>query len=133
MRVFTLKIQVTGEEQEAVADRHERAIAVVTSEGTSLAHGVHAATRLAAGVLGPLLEQANRNDAPWGLYVDVAGNQAVYGDWPLLSGPPVDLRRKPSQLSKIRALWRDGDGPVAALNNAIKIIEEFAERGRMAA
>lgn len=133
MRVFTLRVQVAGHEHEVVGERRGRAIAVLTPQGIQGARSLHAATRIAANVLGPPLDQAERNGAPWGLYVEVGHNQAVYGDWPLLPGSLDDRRRKPSRLSKIRALWEEGDGAVAALNNAITIIEEFAEQQRAAA
>jgi hypothetical protein len=133
MSVFMLKIQVGGDEHEVAAERHGRAIAVVTDHGTHAARNLHAATKIAVGEMGPYLDRADRNDLPWGIHVEAAGKQAVYGEWPLLPGPPAGRPRKPTRLSRIRALWQEGDGGVAALNNAIKVIEEFAETRRAAA
>jgi hypothetical protein len=53
---------------------------------------------------------------------------AVYGSWPLLSGP-AEARPRPSLIARIRRLWRDSDGPLGALDNAIKIVEAYLGRG----
>jgi hypothetical protein len=36
-------------------------------------------------------------------------------------------------LSRLRALWREEDGALAALNNALRIVEEFGRPQRVAA
>lgn len=46
---------------------------------------------------------------------------------------PVNPDPRPTPLSKLRDQWRPGDGPLAALENAIKIIKAFAEKERAAA
>lgn len=133
MSLFALKIQVGGSEHEVHAEHRGRAIAVITESGTVIAHGIGEATRTAAQGLGPHAERADRQGLPWGLYVEVGRNQAVYGDWPLLPGPPDNVKRKPSVLSRVRSLWHDGDGAREALRNAVKIIDEFGGGHRAAA
>lgn len=129
MRVFSLISQILGEQHAVSAEWRGRAIAVTSQGGVIMARNVNDASRVAAQILGPDLERAGKNKAPWGLHVEVAGNQAVYGEWPLLPGPaPRDSR--PSPLSRIRAQWKEGDSPLEALDNAPRIIHAFAERPR---
>lgn len=132
MPVFSLTSQVLGDEHAVSAESRGRGIAVISEEGATPARNVNEATRIVARILGPGLEDAGRKGLPWGLHVEVAGKQAVYGEWPLLSVPgPRDLQ--PSPLSKIRAQWKQGDSPLEALDNAIRIIHAFAEHHRRAA
>lgn len=133
MGVFSLTSQVLGDEHAVSAEWRGPAIAVVSEEGVTMARNLNDATRVAARILGPGLERAGRTKAPWGLHVEVAGNQAVYGEWPLLPGP-VRRDPRPSPLTRIRAQWKEGDSPLEALDNAIRIIHALAERpGRAAA
>jgi hypothetical protein len=86
--------------------------------------------------LGPFLASAERRPPPtWGLRVCVSAGCAYYGPNPprLFGGggspvPPAEL------LAKIRAEYREGDGPLAALNNAVKIARAYPpEEARAAA
>ena len=133
MSVFSLTSQILGEERGVTAEWRGRALAVISDQGVTHARSVNDATRVAAQILGPGLERAGKKKLPWGLHVDVAGMQAVYGDWPLLQ-VPVRRDPRPTPLSRIRAQWKEGDSPLEALDNAIRIIHAFAERrGRKAA
>jgi hypothetical protein len=134
MSIFSLTCQVGGVEHSVRAERRGGGIAILSDAGVQYARGLDRATRFAGEILGPHLERARRGGLPWGLLVEVGGNQAVYGDWPLLPGPSEPVRkRRPSTLSRLRALWRDEDGALSALNNALRIVEELGEQLHRAA
>ena len=134
MSIFSLTCQVGGVEHSVTTEQRVGGFAVLSDEGVQFARGLERATQCAGEILGPHLERARRSGLPWGLLVEVNGNQAVYGEWPLLPGPAEpERRRQPSTLSRLRALWRDEDGPLAALNNALRIVEEFGGAQRAAA
>jgi hypothetical protein len=88
------------------------------------------AIRLARDEIGHLLSCAERTSAPWGLYVSIDQVCAFYGD-----APPAILRGNGSPLppsepiNKIRSEYRQG-GPIAALQNAIRIVEAYLGSGR---
>ena len=132
MQVFRLTSQILGEEHPVTAEWRSRAVAVTSEADVTMARNVNDATRVAAHILGPGLERAGKKKLPWGFSVEVAGSQAVYGDWPLLP-VPVPRDPRPTPLSRIRAQWKEGDSPLEALDNAIRIIHAFAERPRRAA
>lgn len=67
MTVFTLTAQVHGEPHRVSAEWRGRALAVISEQGLSAARNVSEGTKIAARVLGPLLEQAGRSGAPVGL------------------------------------------------------------------
>jgi hypothetical protein len=131
MEIFTITIQIAGREHEVAAEYDPRGV-LVTSVGAPVhVRDLHAATDLAGRILGPSLNRARRNGAPWGLHVSAFGYQAVYGTWPLLPGVPGERHETP--ISRIRARFREGDGPLDALSNAIRIIEAAAPAARRAA
>jgi hypothetical protein len=137
--LFTLTAHVNAEFTTITADRHGRAIAVEGPGGTSAARNVNQATRIAAGILGPILERADRTGAKWGLFVIVeGGGSALFGEFPptpgspTLSGPPA----KPSApIAQIFRHWQRDRTALGALDAAIKIIEIYTHRpaGRAAA
>lgn len=131
MELFALTTQVAGHEQSVRAASDVRGIIVESLRGTSLVGDLGAAVNLAGRILGPQLENARRHGAPWGLHISAAGYEAVYGTWPLLQVRTNEPR--PTPISKIRARFRDSDGPIDALNNAIRIIEAVAPQARRAA
>lgn len=131
MELFRITIQVAGRDQEVSAESARRGVLVTSTGGPVHVRDLHAATDLAGRILGPPLERARRNGAPWGLHVAAFGYQAVYGTWPLLPGVPADSKETP--ISRLRARFRDGDGPLDALGNAIRIIEALAPTARKAA
>lgn len=134
MSIFSLTCQVGGVEYSVRAEPRGHGLVVLSDDGVDYARGLERATRCAGEALGPHLERARRGGLPWGLMVEVDGKRAVYGEWPLLPGPPEpQRRRRPSNLSRLRALWREEDGPLAALNNALRIVEEFGRPQRVAA
>jgi hypothetical protein len=132
MELFALTIQVAGREEAVRAESAPRGIMVRSVAGAVHVSELHAATDLAGRTLGPPLERARRRSAPWGLHVSAWGYQAVYGTWPLLSLPGGEARRE-TPISRIRARFREGDGPLDALGNAIRIIEAVAPQARRAA
>jgi hypothetical protein len=86
--------------------------------------------------LGPFLARAERRPTqPWGLRVCVSAGCAFYGPNPPRSVggggapvPPAEL------LAKIRSEYHEGGGPLAALNNAIKVARAYPpEEAREAA
>ena len=84
------------------------------------------ALNVARDYLGRLLVTAERRSLPWGLGVCVSAGCAFYGPNPPRAfgggGAPVP----PDQLlAKIRADYRDGDGPIAALQNAVRIARAY--------
>ena len=134
MSIFSLTCQVGGVEHSVRAEPRGHGLAVLSDDGVHYARDLERATRCAGEALGPHLERARRGGLPWGLMVEVDGKRAVYGEWPLLPGPSDPSRRhRPSTLSRLRGLWRDEDGALAALNNALRIVEEFGRPQRAAA
>ena len=134
MSIFSLTCQVGGVEYSVRAEPRGHGLVVLSDDGVHYARSLERATRCAGEALGPHLKRARRGGLPWGLMVEVDGKRAVYGEWPLLPGPPDPRRRhRPSTLSRLRALWREEDGALAALNNALRIIEEFGRPQRVAA
>jgi hypothetical protein len=130
--IFSLDADVCGAKQQVSADHTQAGIVVTSQAGQVRARTVAEAIRVAARQVGLFLQKAERPGVPWGLRVSVGGVAAIYGRWPPLMAPPPDARLPPSDLSRIRKLWRDTDGPLAALENACKIIDAYAGRARAA-
>ena len=123
--MFSLIAQVLGQQVEVQAVRDGVGITVHTPSGPVSARSVNDAVRIAHRHLGVVLQRAERPGIPWGLHVSAGEVAAVYGKWPLLPGP-VDQRRAPeSAVSRIRRRWHDGDGPLAALENALAIVRHY--------
>jgi hypothetical protein len=129
--LFSLDAQVLGIEHHISVEDTAAGLIVSTSNGRTRARSFSEAARIAARELGSFLERAQRQDLPWGLKVAVGPVAAVYGSWPLLPGP-AEPRPRPSLIARIRQLWRDTDGPLGALDNAIKIVEAYRGRARAA-
>lgn len=136
--LFTLTTQINGDFTTVTAERSGRAIAVQTPRGVSPVRNINQATKIAADLLGPLLEPAGRMGAEWGLYVAVEGGAAaLFGRFPPelaspeLTGPPA----KPADpVAQIFRHWERRDGtPLGALEAALKIIEIYTSRGRVRA
>lgn len=131
MSLFSFDAQVLGVEQHVSVKQTAAGLIVSSPNGRTPARGFADAVRIAARETGSFLERAQRQDVPWGLKVAVGQVAAVYGSWPLLSGP-AEPRPRPSLIARIRRLWRDTDGPAAALENAIKIVEAYRGHARAA-
>ncbi len=127
MSLFSLDAQVLGVEHHVFVDQTPAGLIVNGPSGGRQARSLADAARMAARELGSFLEAAQRHGQPWGLKVAVGEVAAVYGSWPLLSGP-AEPRPRPSLIARIRRLWRDSDGPLGALDNAIKIVEAYLGR-----
>jgi hypothetical protein len=132
MDLFRITIQIAGHEESVRAEHASRGIAVQSARGVVHVGDLHAAIDFGGRTLGPHLERARRNGAPWGLHVAAWGYEAVYGTWPLLSVPSGEPKRE-TPVSRIRARFRPEDGPLDALRNAIEIIEAVAPAARRAA
>jgi hypothetical protein len=132
LSIFSLAADVCGTEQQVSADHTRAGIVVFLPAGQVRARTISEAVRIAARQTDLFLQSAERPGVPWGLQVSVAGISAVYGMWPPLMGPPIDANSRVSEAARIHKLWRDGDGPMAALENACKIIEVYAARARAA-
>jgi hypothetical protein len=107
---------------------------VKTDSGTRPVRTLRQAVHFAREEIGHFLAPIERAQGPWGLYVSVAGVAAFYGELqpnvPRSGGPPLP----PGELiNRIRDDYRPGDGPLAALRNAIRIIEAYLGRGHRAA
>jgi hypothetical protein len=128
--IFSLDAQVLGVERHVRVEQGPAGYVVSSSSGRAAVRTLGEAVRTAARDIGSYLERAQRKGAPWGLQVSVGEVAAVYGAWPPLSGPPPASRSRPSLVARIRRLWRSTDGPLAALDNAVKIIEAYAARSK---
>jgi hypothetical protein len=107
---------------------------VRTDSGTRPARTLRQAIQFARDDIGRFLAPTERTKALWGLYVSVAAVAAFYGDLqpnvPRGGGPPL----APDELiNRIRDDYKAGDGPLAALRNAIKVIEGYVGRKHRAA
>jgi hypothetical protein len=129
---FSLSAQVCGNQHTVSAEPSARGYTVQSSLGPRYGVGRGEALRLACHEMASVLEPARRPGVPWGLHVSVGDRAAVYGEWPLLRGPVDPGRQRETRLSRIRRRWRDGDGPMAALDNARQIIETYAAARRAA-
>lgn len=128
--LFNITAQVAGFEHQVTAEHDGSGIVLRTPTGTRTARTISDACRIAGQDLSLYLKSAKRPGVPWGLHVSVGGVAAVYGEWPLLQVPADDTRRRrePSPVTRIRSRWHDGDGPMAALDNALRIIEAYTGR-----
>lgn len=126
--MFSLQAQVVGRQYRVSAEHDATGIVVHTPSGPVAARSVNDAIRIAHRHIGLVLQRAQRPGIPWGLLVSAGGVQAVYGESPLLQ-VPVDTRRQPeSPVSRLRRQWHDGDGPLAALENAMAIVRHYVAR-----
>lgn len=131
MEIFSLQAQVLGTNYTAVASNDGLGITVETGRGRFAARSVREAERIARDYLGPILSTAERNNAPWGLYVSVAGVAAVYGNWPLLPGGPPSSPTTINLVTRIRREYHDGSA-LAALANALRIVAAYTSDRRAA-
>jgi hypothetical protein len=122
--LFALDAHRCGAPRRVHAEDDGFGIAVYTSAGIRRAASIQEAIRFARDDIGSFLQPAERGGVPWGLRVTVSGGQAVYGEWPLLPGPPSGSRFEETLLSRIRRRWRGG-GPLSALENAIEITRAY--------
>lgn len=133
MSLFNLRAQVNGREQIVAATRSRQGISIETPGGHQVVRNVGAATRVAAEVLGPALDRAQRSNSMWGLYVEAGEVRALFGEWPPGDDSAPQLHGKRSspatELSRIYDSWQRRDGtPVGALDAAAKIIEAYSKR-----
>jgi hypothetical protein len=105
---------------------------VRTPGGAHSARTITDAEHQAHRAMGMILRRAERPGVPWGLLVEVGSVRAVYGEWPLLPGPGAPATRERSPVVMIRGEWRDGDGSLKALDNAMRIVHAYIGR-RLAA
>lgn len=130
-RLFLLRAQVLGTERTVSAEADGFGITVHTSRGSVRARSVNDAIRIARDDMGDFLKTTKHAEGAWGLHVAVADVQAVYGNWPLLPGPPSGAPSD-SLVTRIRSRWHDS-GPISALENAIEVIRGYlTERTRAA-
>jgi hypothetical protein len=131
MELFTLQAQIVGQTYHATASNDGSGIVVDTDRGPIAVRSVKEAMRAARDYLGPLLQNASKHHAPWGLYVGVTGVAAVYGSWPLLPGGPPSSPATVELVTRIRREYHDGSA-TAALENALRIIEAYTSERRAA-
>jgi hypothetical protein len=132
MDIFSLQIQVAGFNRHASARSDGTGITIETDAGPRRARTVREAIREARGYLGPFLHEADRRKLPWGILVSAGGVSAVYGECPLLGGGgggsvSIEL------VTRIRREYHDGAGALAALENALRIIDAYTDNRRAAA
>jgi hypothetical protein len=124
MELFSFTAQVLGRMYTATASNDGNGIVVQTPGGAEAARTIGKAEHIAHHAIALILRAAERPGVPWGLQVSVAGVQAVYGEWPRFMG-----RGGPAEVTpivRLREQWHDGDGPLRALENAIKIVRTYA-------
>jgi len=132
--LFTLIARTVIEVRSVTVSSDGKNYFVKTDSGTRPLRTLRQAVHLARDELGHFLAPIERANAPWGLYVSVAGVAAFYGELqpnvPRSGGAPLP----PGELiNRIRDDYKPGDGPLAALGNAIKIIEAYLGRRHRAA
>ena len=133
--LFTLIARTVVEVRTVTVSSDGMNFFVKTDAGKRPVRTLMQALRAARDVLGPFLVPIDWATTPWGLYVSVAGVAAFYGELqpnvPRSSGAPLP----PDELiTRIRDDYKPGDGPIAALSNAIKIVEVYLlRRHRVAA
>lgn len=123
--IFELRAQFIDQRADARVEQGPGALVVRSGRLTHRARDLSQAIRIAAAAIGPLMERGDRLGEGWGLMIAAGPASVAYGNWP--SGPPGDPRRGPSGLDAILRQYRSGDGARGALQNAIKVIEAFAE------
>ena len=98
-----------------------------TDAGTVRFRAFRRAVTEAREYLGPLLATAERATGPtWGLRVCVSAGCAFYGPNPPRSAGIAGVPVVPDErLAKIRAEYKEGDGPLTALKNATKIARAY--------
>jgi hypothetical protein len=126
--VFELNAQFLTEDRGATAVYRRGAIVVETPSGPHVARTLSGAIKIACDVVGPLMERGDRAGEGWGLMVRAGEASVAYGNWP--AGPPGEPGPELEGLRRILDQYRPGDGARAALNNACKVIDAFAERRR---
>jgi hypothetical protein len=124
--VFELNAQFIEESSNALAERRGSLLIVSTSAGTRPARDLSRAIKIACEEIGPLMERGDKVGEGWGLLVTAGAACVAYGNWP--AGSPREPGPELEGLRQILAEYRPGDGARAALGNAIKVVEAFAER-----
>jgi hypothetical protein len=132
MQLFSLTAQVLGRRYTVSVDNDGTGLVVHTPGGSHATRMLADAERLAHREMGMILRRAEQPGVPWGLHVSASSAQAIYGDWPMLPGPFEPSRLKHTPVARIYQMWHDGDGPLRALENAMKIVKAYVGR-RMAA
>jgi hypothetical protein len=134
--MFSLTARVCVDERTVSANADDLGgITVRTSSGLRHARTISQALHIARDDLGPFLARGQRRDVPWGLSVTVAGVSAYYGDVRFLGRGGGGGLPSNQLVVRIRRQWHDGQGPIAALDNALKIVRAYTDesRGRHAA
>ncbi len=130
--MFSITAQVVGVERSAQVKSDGLGITIQTDAGLCRAGSWNEAVRIARDYIGEHLRPAHRPGVPWGLRVTVPDGSAVYGEWPLVSGPPPSSAFEQTPLSQIRRR-HDGSSATAALENALAIVRAYIPRRRAAA
>jgi hypothetical protein len=127
--MFSLTARVCVDERTVSASVDDLGgITIQTSAGPRHARTINDAIRIARDDLGPFLARAQRRDVPWGLSVTVAGVSSYYGDVRFLGGGGGGGLPSNELVVRIRKQWHDGQGPIAALDNALKIVRAYTDR-----
>lgn len=131
--LFTLIARIVADVRTVTVSSDGTTYFVNSSAGTRTVRTLRQALRLARDELGHFLVNAERTKAPWGLYVSVANVCAFYGEAPPNVPRGGGAPLPPDELiNRIRAEYKAG-GPIAALQNAIRIVEAYLGRGARAA
>lgn len=126
--VFELNAQFIQETASATTERRGRVLFINTSAGIRRARDLSQAIRIACEEIGPLMERGDKAGEGWGLLATAGPACVAYGNWP--AGFPREPSPELEGLRQILAEYRPRDGARAALANAVKVIEAFAERSR---
>jgi hypothetical protein len=130
--MFTLRAQVFGNPHTVSVDDDGLGVTITTPTGTRRVRNVESAVRTARQDLTEFLMPAQRHDAPWGLCVSVAGVSAYYGDVRFCGGGGRGNPLPQNELVvRIRRRWHDNQGPLAALENALEIVQAYVGRSSL--
>jgi len=122
MSLVTFRGRVAGNEQEAEVDQSNGTYVVRWAGSSESARSLTRALEIAAHHMGGYLRQAwGRQKLPWGLMVAIRDcGQVVYGDYPGFPGPGAGAG---GVIARIRREFQEGDPPMAALRNAMRIVK----------
>lgn len=126
MSRVTFDASVQGESRGAAVSAVSGGFRVQTDAGARVFRRYNQALNEVRDYLGPFLGLAERRaELSWGLRVCVATGCAFYGPHPPFSGGGGVPVAPDELLARIRRDYREGDGPISALQNALRIARHY--------
>jgi hypothetical protein len=124
--IFELHGQFITRTAVVTAEARNGGLVVSAPQGICRARDLTRAIRIACDVIGPLMEAGDKAGEGWGLLVVASSVSVAYGNWP--AGVPREPGPELELLRRIVSEYRPGDGARAALRNAAKVIEAYADQ-----